>query len=318
MAQYLIRRFLISIPLLIGITIILFFIADSMPGDAVLAMITDESPMSEDLIAIRRGQLGLDQPLYVQYGRWMGQVLQGNLGYSFATGRPVTEVIGVRVFATLELMGAALIIALILGITFGVISALKQYSGIDYTLTLLGFTGLSLPDFFVALILIYIFALQLQWLPSSGMSTAGEPFSWVDNIRHLILPAMSLALFRTAIFMRFTRASMLEVLNEDHMRTARAKGLKAWTITRRHTLRNALIPIVTIIGMTLPVLFGGSVIVETIFQWPGIGMMFIDAVVDRDSPVIMGYVLITAVLVLFFNLVTDIAYSWLDPRVRFD
>jgi peptide/nickel transport system permease protein len=318
MGQYLTRRVLISIPLLFGITIILFFLADLMPGDAVLAMITDESPMSEELIALRRGQLGLDQPLYIQYGRWMGQVLQGNLGYSFANGRPVSGIIGARVLATLELMGAALIISLIFGITLGVISALKQYSGIDYSLTLFGFTGLSLPDFFVALILIYIFALRLEWLPSSGISTAGEPFSLIDNLRHLILPATSLALFRTAIFMRFTRASMLEVINEDHMRTAKAKGLRSWTITRRHGLRNALIPIVTILGMTLPILFGGAVIIETIFQWPGIGLMFIDAVIDRDGPVIMAYVLITAILVLSFNLLTDITYSWLDPRVRFD
>jgi peptide/nickel transport system permease protein len=318
MGQYLTRRVLISIPLLFGITIILFFLADLMPGDAVLAMITDESPLSEELIALRRGQLGLDQPLYIQYGRWMGQVLQGNLGYSFANGRPVSEIIGARVLATLELMGAALIISLIFGITLGVISALKQYSGIDYSLTLFGFTGLSLPDFFVALILIYIFALRLEWLPSSGISTAGEPFSLIDNLRHLILPATSLALFRTAIFMRFTRASMLEVINEDHMRTAKAKGLRSWTITRRHGLRNALIPIVTILGMTLPILFGGAVIIETIFQWPGIGLMFIDAVIDRDGPVIMAYVLITAILVLSFNLLTDITYSWLDPRVRFD
>ena len=318
MGQYLVRRILVSIPLLFGITIILFFLADLMPGDAVLAMITDESPMSEELIALRRGQLGLDQPLYVQYTRWMGQVLQGNLGYSFANGRPVSGIIGARVLATLELMGAALIISLTLGVTLGVISALKQYSGVDYSLTLLGFTGLSLPDFFVALILIYIFALQLEWLPSSGISTAGEPFSLVDNLRHLILPAMSLALFRTAIFMRFTRASMLEVINEDHMRTAKAKGLRSWTITRRHGLRNALIPIVTIVGMTMPILFGGAVIIETIFQWPGIGLMFIDAVIDRDGPVIMAYVLITAILVLTFNLLTDITYSWLDPRVRYD
>lgn len=318
MGQYLTRRVLISIPLLFGITIILFILADLMPGDAVLAMITDESPMSEELIALRRGQLGLDQPLYIQYGRWMGQVLQGNLGYSFANGRPVSGIIGARVLATLELMGAALIISLIFGITLGVISALKQYSGIDYSLTLFGFTGLSLPDFFVALILIYIFALRLEWLPSSGISTAGEPFSLIDNLRHLILPATSLALFRTAIFMRFTRASMLEVINEDHMRTAKAKGLRSWTITRRHGLRNALIPIVTILGMTLPILFGGAVIIETIFQWPGIGLMFIDAVIDRDGPVIMAYVLITAILVLSFNLLTDITYSWLDPRVRFD
>jgi peptide/nickel transport system permease protein len=176
----------------------------------------------------------------------------------------------------------------------------------------------SIPDFFMGMVLVYIFALELQWLPSSGVSKAGEAFSLLDNLRHLVLPATALALFRAAIFMRYTRAGMLEVINQDYMRTARAKGLRPRTIVLRHGLRNALIPLVTVFGLTLPILFGGSVVIETIFQWPGIGLLFIDAVTNRDSPVIMGYVLITAIIVMASNLLTDIAYSILDPRVTYD
>ena len=318
MLTYLIRKLLLSIPILIGITIIVFMIASAMPGDAVLAMITAESPSSEALIAIRRGQLGLDQPLYVQYADWLWQLLHGNMGFSFFSGRPVADVIGERLWLTLELMGAALIVAFVVGTALGVISALRQYHTTDYTLTLAGFIGVSIPDFFLGMVLVYVFALELQWLPSSGVSRAGEPFSLVDNLRHLVLPATALALFRAAIFMRYARAGMLEVLNQDYMRTARAKGLRPRTIVLRHGLRNALIPLVTVFGLTLPILFGGSVVVETIFQWPGIGLLFIDAVTNRDSPVIMGYVLITAVIVMAANLLTDLAYGLLDPRVTYD
>jgi peptide/nickel transport system permease protein len=219
---------------------------------------------------------------------------------------------------TLELMGAALLAAFIIGTTLGVISALRQYKATDYSLTLAGFVGVSIPDFFMGLLLVYVFALELRWLPSSGISTAGDSFSLVDNLKHLILPAAALALFRAAIFMRYARAGMLEVLNQSYMRTAKAKGLRPSTITLRHGLRNALIPLVTVFGLALPTLFGGSVVIETIFQWPGIGLMFIDSVVNRDSPVIMGYVLITAIIVMLANLATDLAYSVLDPRVSYD
>jgi peptide/nickel transport system permease protein len=316
--NYLIRKLLFSVPVLIGVTLIVFAIAHAMPGDAVLAMLTAEAPSSEELIAMRRGQLGLDQPVHVQYLNWMGQVLQGNLGRSYINGRSVTELIGERLPMTLELMAAALIVAFAVGTTLGVISALRQYSWTDYALTLGGFVGVSIPDFFMGMLLVYIFALELRWLPSTGIWTAGETFSLLDNLRHLILPATALALFRAAIFMRYARAGMLEVLNQAYMRTAKAKGLRPRTITLRHGLRNALIPLVTVFGLMLPTLFGGSVVIETIFQWPGIGLLFIDAVVNRDSPVIMGYVLITAVIVMLANLLTDFAYSVLDPRVSYD
>ncbi len=318
MLVYIVRRILISIPILLGITVIVFFIASQMPGDAVQAMISQETPMAEELIQLRRGQLGLDQPPAVQYARWLGNLMRGNLGFSFQTGEPVAGVVAARVPATLELMGVALLIAVLLGVFLGVVSALRQYSVLDYTLTFLGFTGISIPDFFFGMVLVYIFAIQLRWFPTSGIGTRGEPFTLADNLRHLALPAFALALVRTATFMRYTRASMLEVLNNDYVRTARAKGVREWIVIGRHILRNALIPIITVIGLSLPVLFGGAVIIETIFQWPGIGLMFMNAITSRDSPVIMGYVLFSAVLVLASNLLTDIVYSWADPRIRYD
>lgn len=318
MLTYILRKILLGIPVLLGVTVVVFAIASAMPGDAVMAMITAEAPSSEELIAMRRGQLGLDQPIWVQYSTWLWQVLQGNLGRSFITGRPVADMIFERVPYTLELMGVALLVSFALGTALGVVSALRQYHTTDYVLTVAGFAGVAIPDFFLGMLLVYVFSLELRWLPSSGMGTAGDAFSLVDNLRHLVLPAAALALFRTAIFMRYARSSMLEVLTQDYMRTARAKGLSRITIVLRHGLRNALIPLVTVFGLTTPTLFGGSVVVETIFQWPGIGLLFINAVIDRDSPVIMGYVLITALIVMISNILTDLAYGALDPRVSYD
>lgn len=318
MATYILRRILISIPIILGITVIVFILANLMPGDAVLAMISSDTPVSEDLIKMRRGELGLDLPLPVQYVRWLGNLLQGNLGYSFVSAEPVSSMIAIRIPATLELMGISLLISIILGIILGTISALKQYSWLDYGLTLFGFIGISIPDFFLGMILVFFFALQWKLFPTSGIVTAGSDFSVADNLRHVFLPAFALALVRTSVFMRYTRASVLDVINNDYVRTARAKGLKNLPITAMHILRNALIPVITIIGINLTVLFAGAVIIETIFQWPGIGMMFIQAVSGRDSPVIMGYVLVSSIVVLLSNLLTDITYSWADPRIRYE
>ncbi len=318
MLSYILRRLAISLPILLGITVIIFYIASQMPGDAVMAMISQETPMAEDLMKLRRGQLGLDQPLPVQYMRWLGQLAQGNLGFSFQTGEPVGAILAARILATLQLMFTALLVAILLGVLLGVVSALKQYSALDYSLTFLGFTGISIPDFFFGMSLVYVFAIRLNLFPTSGIKTAGEPYTLADNLYHLVLPATALALARTATFMRYTRASVLEVMNNDHVRTARAKGLSEWGVTARHILRNALIPVVTVIGFSLPVLFAGSVIIETIFQWPGVGLMFVNAVSSRDSPVIMGYVLFSAIIVQISNLLTDVAYGWVDPRIRYD
>ena len=318
MAAYVLRKLLLGVPVLLGVTVFVFLMASLMPGDAVLAMITAEAPSSEALIALRRGQLGLDQPLPVQYLHWLGQLAQGNLGRSFVNGRSVLDLIGERLPITLELMGVALVVSFVLGSALGVVSALRRYSATDYSLTLLGLAGVSIPDFFLGLVLVFVFSLGLGWFPSAGVRTLGGAFVLGDHLRYLVLPAVSLALFRTAVFMRYARAGMLEVLGQDYMRTAKAKGLRRPAVILRHGLRNALIPLVTVLGLSLPTLFGGSVVVETIFQWPGVGLLFIDAVVDRDSPVIMGYVLITALVVLFANLLTDLAYAFLDPRVSYD
>lgn len=318
MVNYILRRIIVSLPILLGITFIVFLLASLMPGDAVLAMISTDTPMGEDMIKMRRGELGLDLPLPVQYARWMGNLFKGNLGYSFVSAESVSYMIAIRIPATLELMGISLLFSIILGILLGTLSALKQYSWLDYGLTIFGFIGISIPDFFLGMILVFVFALKLKLLPTSGITTAGAEFSLVDNLRHVALPALALGLVRTAVFMRYTRASILEVIGNDYVRTARAKGIAHVLVVTRHILRNALIPVVTVIGINLTVLFAGAVIIETIFQWPGIGMMFISAVSGRDSPVIMGYVLLSSIIVLISNLLTDVAYAWVDPRISYE
>lgn len=318
MFKYIVQRVLISIPVLLGITVIVFLMAHMMPGDAVLAMITDNAPMSEEMIEIRRGQLGLNRPLPVQYLDWMSQLLRGNMGYSYITSEPIAETIANRIPATLELMGVSLIFSIIVGVILGIVSAMRQYSMLDYALTILGFAGVSIPVFFLGMVLIYVFALRLDIFPTSGMLTPGEPFTLADNLRHLVLPATALGVLRTAVFMRYTRASMLEALHSEYITTARAKGLREQVVIIRHGLRNALIPIITVIGLSLPVLFGGAVIIEQIFQWPGMGLLYIFSITQRDSPMVMGLALISAVIVLVSNLLTDIVYALVDPRIRYD
>lgn len=318
MFRYILRRVLISIPTLFGISIIIFVLANLMPGDAMLAMLADDTTLSREVLAEQRARVGLDDPLPVRYVRWMGNVLQGNLGYSFVSSTRVGEAIMTRIPPTVELMGAALLFALVVGITLGVVSALKQYSALDYVLTVFGFAGLSLPVFFVGMLLIYIFALRLDWLPPSGMRTAGEPYNLRDNLEHLLLPALAIGLLRTVTFMRHTRSSMLEVMSSDYLMTARAKGLRPRTIITVHAMRNALIPIVTVLGLSLPTLLAGAVYVETIFQWPGMGLLFIRAVTQRDHPMIMGIALVSSVAVLVSNLLIDITYAFIDPRIRYE
>jgi peptide/nickel transport system permease protein len=318
MLRYIIRRLLISIPMIIGITLIIFILANMMPGDALTAMMSDEAPASREILEARREALGLNKPLPVRYMNWLRKLAQGNLGYSYITFIPIGKTIVERIPATLELMGTSLVISMIIGIMFGIISAIKQYSVLDYILTVFGFIGLSIPVFFLGMILIYVFALRLAWFPVSGITTIGKTFSLKDNLWHLVLPGTSLTVLRMAVFMRYSRASMLEVLRSDFMTTARAKGFREKVVVMKHGFRNALIPIITIIGLNIPVLFGGAVIIETVFQWPGMGSLFITAVTQRDYPIIMGLALMTSIVVLLSNLITDIAYAFVDPRIRYD
>ncbi len=312
------RRVLISVPLLIGITVIVFALAGMMPGDALLAMFADEAGLTREMLAQQRTRLGLDQPVALQYLTWLGRIAQGNLGYSLVTHEPVARSIGLRLAPTLQLMGVALLFALVVGITLGVVAALKQNTLLDHVLTLIGFIGISMPVFFLGLLLVYVFSLQLNWLPSSGMRTAGEPYDLFDNLRHLVLPALAIGMVRTVTFMRYTRNSMLEVLASDYLNTARAKGLSERKVIWGHALRNALSPLVTAIGLALPTLLAGAVYIETVFQWPGMGLLFIRAVNTRDTPMIMGLALVFSLAVMVANLLTDLTYGLIDPRVRYD
>lgn len=317
MTSYIIRRVLACIPVLLGVTVLLFILVDLMPGDAVTAMMTPEAPTSKAQLREMRERLGLDQPWLVRYGRWLWQLLHGNLGYSYVTLQPIATLISARLGATLELMGIALIISIVLGVFLGTISAVYQYSVLDHVLTVFAFVGRSLPDFFLGLLLIYVFALRLQWLPVSGMKTPGAA-SLLDQLQHLVLPMCTLAYFRLAVFVRYTRSSFLEVLNSDYLVFGRAKGLRESTLIFKHAMRNALIPIITVIGLNIPVVFAGAVVTEAVFAWPGLGRLYVTAVSQRDYPLVMALSLMTAVAVLVSNLLVDLSYTFIDPRVRYD
>ena len=317
MGPYILRRLLINIPVLIGITLITFIAYNLAPGDPIDAMVDPSVVMDPVVMEARRKALGLDKPMLVRYGIWLGQAMQGNLGFSYRSGEPVIERVGRRLPATLQLTLTALLIAVGLGIPLGILSALYQYSRLDYALTFFAFIGISTPNFWLALGAIYIFALRLKLLPSHGLGDPDADFLVLERLHHLLLPAFVLGLDRTAGFLRYTRSSMLEVLSQDYMTTARAKGLFARVVLLRHGFRNALITIITLIGLSLPALVGGSIIVEHIFAWPGMGQLAISAINQRDYPILMGVALIASLVVLFSNLLADIAYAIVDPRIRY-
>jgi peptide/nickel transport system permease protein len=317
MATYILRRLLISIPVLLGITMLTFVAYNLAPGDPIDAMVDPSVSMDPVDLQNLRESLGLDQPMIVRYGLWLGEALKGNLGFSYRTGEAVSQRIADRLPNTLQLTLAALLVAIGLGIPLGILSALRQYSRLDYFLTFFAFSGISIPSFFLALGAIYILALKLKLFPSHGMGDPDSEIYFVTRLHHLLLPALVLGLDRVASFLRYTRSSMLEVLSQDYMTTAKAKGLAARERVWRHGFRNALISVITIVGLSLPALFGGSVIVETIFAWPGMGQMAITAVTQRDYPVLMGVALVTSIAVLISNLLADIAYAWADPRIRY-
>lgn len=317
MGAYILRRIIISIPVLLGITLLTFFAYNLAPGDPIDAMIDPSVSMDPADLENLREQLGLDQPVIVRYGIWLTQALQGNLGFSYRTGESVAERILDRLPATLQLTMTALAIAIGLGIPLGIISALRQYSRLDYSLTFFAFIGISIPTFFFALGAIYILSLKLKIFPSSTMGDPDAEYYVIERLHHLLLPAIVLGLDRVASFLRYTRSSMLETMSQDYMTTAKSKGLSERTRVWRHGFRNSLISVITIIGLSLPALFGGSVIVETIFAWPGMGQMAITAVTQRDYPVLMGVALVTSIAVLISNLLADVAYAWADPRIRY-
>ena len=318
MIKYILQRLLIALPVLFGITVIDFALINFAPGDPITAMVDPTAAVRYGGEEALRERMGLNQPILNRYFIWLREVASGNLGYSYVRNRPVVDRIMERLPATLILTVTALVIAVAVGIPLGMLSAIRQYSPLDYSLTLVAFAGLSVPDFFLALGGIYIFALKLDILPPFGMmSLQSDLPRTLDIIHHLILPATILGFSSTAALMRFARTSLLEVLKQEYIITARAKGLAELRVLRRHALRNALIPLITILSLRLPGLFGGSVIIETIFSWPGIGQLAIQSITDRDYPQIMGLLLISGILVHDANLLADILYAFADPRIRY-
>lgn len=316
MTKYILRRLLIAIPVLFGVTVIAYFIMTLAPGDAV-DMLVDPGLSPED-IALKKQALGLDQPIFVQYVKWLGQLVQGNLGYSFNNRRPVTERIGERLGPTLTLAFSALFFSYLLAIPIGVLAAVRQYSVWDYIATVFSFLGVSVPSFFFGLLLIYFFALKLDWFPTGGTHTIGASFSLADRLSHLILPMTVLSLQNIGAVMRYTRSSMLDVIHQDYIRAARAKGLQERVVMFRHALRNALIPVITLAGLQFPFLLGGAIITEQIFNWPGMGRLAVEAITQRDYPTIMGINLLAAVMVIIGNLLADVMYGVVDPRIRYE
>jgi peptide/nickel transport system permease protein len=316
MLSYIVRRCFMAIFILIGISILTFSIMHIAPGGpTALLMDPDISPEAREAFMER---YGLNDPVPVQYVKWLWAAVQGDLGYSFIrTGTPVSEMIMNRLPNTLLLMVSSALVAIAISIPFGIISARKQYSITDYSVTTASFIGVSTPNFWIGLMLIMFLSVRLGWFPTGGVATLNEDFSILDRLHHLILPAFVLATADMAGLTRYTRSSMLEVIRQDYMRTARAKGFKENTVIYKHGLRNGLIPIITIFGLMLPSFFGGSVVVERIFSWPGIGDLLLNSVFQRDYPVIMGITMISAVLVVLGNLLADICYAIFDPRIEY-
>ncbi|MBU3129613.1 ABC transporter permease [Clostridium tagluense] len=318
MRQYITRRLLQMIPVLIGVSIVIFFILQLAPGDALTGKM--DGHLTPERKQELRHQMGLDLPVHKQYLRWAGGMLHGDLGESTTFKQPVGKVMNTYIWNTFYLSILSLILSVLISIPIGVISATKQYSKFDGFFTIFALIGISMPSFFFGMLLIKIFAVDLLVLPVSGMSTAGSTAVGIthalDIARHMILPLIVLTLGSVAGLMRYTRSSMLEVIRQDYIRTARAKGLKEKVVIYKHALKNGMIPVITLLGFWLPALFSGAFITESIFGWPGIGPIDIGAVSGRDYPLMMGINILFAILTLFGNLIADVTYAVVDPRIR--
>ena len=323
MFRYLLRRLLQAIPVLFIISIMAFMIIQLAPGDpTIIYMKPDKRELTAEEKAELYSRLGLDRPIYIQYFAWLKNIVEGDWGYSLATKKPVVTEIFTRLPNTLLLSFTALILALLVSIVAGSISALKKYSIIDHVTTFAAFLGLSIPGFWFALVLVQIFGKKLGWLPTVGMRNLGANLNGWESIldisKHIIMPALVLSLAQMAYWTRYQRSSLVEVLNQDYIRTARAKGLQEHTVLFRHAFKNALIPLITIAGLTIPNLVSGSFVIETVFSWPGMGRLGISAIESRDYPVIMGVTMLISLMVIIGNLLADITYAFVDPRIRFE
>lgn len=317
MARYIGRRLVISVPILLAITAIIFTLLQLTPGDPLSAYATPEQASSPEQREALRHELGLDQPAPIRYVYWLRQTVQGDLGRRLKTGEPVGPVILSRIGPTLLLMVSGIGVGVVLGVLLGVVSAVRRYTFLDFALTIFAFLGTSMPAFFAGLAGLYIFSLQLRWFPAGGYSTPGQPETVREVLGHLALPALILSLFYIGTLMRYTRSAMLAVLSQDYVRTAKAKGLSARAVIGSHALRNALLPVVTIIGANVSTLVGGAVFLESIFSWPGMGRLYLDGIEGRDYPLIMGITLVLAAVILIANLLTDVVYAIVDPRIRY-
>lgn len=315
MIPYILRRILIGIPVLWGVTVINFVIINLAPGSPADLYLTPTSTPGD--VARMRHELGLDQPIWIRYLKWLGQLLHGDLGFSLQSRIPVTQLLGERILPTLTLMGTSLIVAYLVAIPIGIFVARRKNTFADYGVVGMSFLGISVPHFFLGLVIIYIFAVKTGWFPTGNIMTLGGTGSLVDRVEHLVLPTIVLATAISANMVRYVRSSMIDVFDADYIRTARAKGLGERKITNKHALRNALTPIVTVVGVDLSVLLGGAIVTEQIFQWQGIGLLTIQAIQGRDYSVLMAINLIAALSVFIANLLTDIAYGIVDPRVKY-
>jgi len=314
MARYLVNRIAQSVVLLLLVSAIGFVVLHLAPGGP-LAQFALIPGMSQADIARIAAQMGLDRPLPIQYWEWFSRLLTGDWGHSYRDSQPVLAIIASHLPATLELMVSALLIAVVLGMWVGVMGAVRRYSVFDTLATVGAMIALSIPTFWFGLIVIYIFSLKLPWLPAGSRYTPGNG-SFLDYAHHLIGPALVLALVEVAIWSRYMRASMLDAISQDYIRTARAKGLPSRVVLVQHALRNALLPMITLAGLELPTLLGGALVTETVFTWPGMGRLFLDSLSYRDYPVVMGLLMFSAVMVLFANLLADICCALADPRIR--
>ena len=314
MIAYMIRRFLFLIPLLVGLSIIMFTLIRLAPGDPAIAMMSPSAASNPDYLEQTRRNLGLDEPLPVQYITWVGNLLTGDFGTAYTfNNKPVLALIGERFWGTVQLQGISLFLGILIAFPVGIISATRQYSAVDNGVTIGSFVGLAIPNFWLALLLQVWVGVQLGWLPVISTGQAGA--AWDERWKYFVMPVIVLTLPTIAYFARFMRSSMLEVIRQDYMTTARSKGLGSRSVLYRHGLRNALIPMITVIGLQLPRILGGAVIIEQIFAWPGLGLLAFDAIGRRDYPVILALTMLTGAAVMIVNVLVDFVYVLVDPRV---
>ena len=313
MYKYTIRRFLVTIPVLFGVSIVISSLMYIAPGNPAKIALGRNAPA--EAIAELEAELGLNQPPHLRYIDWVFGVMQGNLGESFRTGREVSVMIAERIVPTMELALVAMVITLVIALPLGVISAVRQYTWVDNVSMIFAIFWISMPSFWLGLILILLFSVNMDVFAISGRQGAIFSGIW---LAHITLPALATGTRRAGLLTRLTRSSMLEVLNEDYIRTARGKGLKGRTVIYTHAMKNAMIPVITILGLQIPAIFGGTVIIETVFSWPGMGRLLVNSVLQRDYEVVQGLVLVYAIIVIAANFLVDIAYSYLDPRITYD